>query len=210
MKRFTLPAVLAFVFLSCAPAAKVTETSQNELRETTRNVAQETAGDAAPAVSAKTSSYVNPMANTGLSLFPEPQALPDISFVALDGKVVSLSDYRGKVILLNFWATWCPPCKAEMPSIQRLSDKLAGTDFTVLAISVSETRSTVETFLVNNPYTFPIFLDESGQTSAGFVGRGIPTTYVVDKEGRAIAGIIGSKEWDEAPVLAALSTLAAK
>jgi thiol-disulfide isomerase/thioredoxin len=97
-----------------------------------------------------------------------------------------------------------------MPSIQSLSEKMAGKDFTVLAISVNEAKATVESFLSDNPYTFPIFLDESGQGSAGFVGRGIPTTYVVDKEGRAVAGIVGSKEWDDPAVVAALTALAAK
>ncbi|OHE61500.1 MAG: hypothetical protein A2Z99_09900 [Treponema sp. GWB1_62_6] len=201
MKRLFFFAASAFVFFSCSPGAG------------TAAPAQDVKGTTAPAAETATAKAVagaNPLDGIGLSVFPEPQDIPDISFVALDGSAKNLSSFRGKVVLLNFWATWCPPCKAEMPSIQRLSDKLAGKDFTVLAISVNESRATVEAFLAKNPYKFPIFLDETGQQSSGFVGRGIPTTYLVDKQGRALAGIIGSKEWDDPAVVAAFTALAAK
>ncbi len=143
----------------------------------------------------------------GLTVFPEPQALPDFTLPTPDGGKLTLSDMKGKVVFLNFWATWCPPCRAEMPSIEKLQKQMAGKDFSIFAVSVQEDPKTVKTFLDSTPYSFPIAMDSQGTVSSRFVGRGIPTTYLVDKQGRAIAGIIGSRQWDTAEVYEAFELL---
>jgi len=138
--------------------------------------------------------------------------VPDIDLSPLGGGVKKLSDYRGKALLLNFWATWCPPCRAEMPSMQRLRDALLsdGVAFEIIAVDVQEKAATVRDFVAENGYRFPIFLDEKGGLSARFVNGGIPTSYVVDKEGRGAGYITGSIEWDAEAAEAAFRLLAAE
>lgn len=152
--------------------------------------------------------YAEPMEALGFYVFPKPEPMPPFEVASLSGGPVGLGDASGKVVLLNFWATWCPPCRSEMPSIQRLGDSMAGLPFTVMAVSVAESASTVRAFLKTNPYTFPIYLDEGGQASSPFVSRGIPTTFVLDKQGRAIAGVIGARSYDDPEVLALFRSLA--
>ena len=145
--------------------------------------------------------YAERFEKLGFYVFPAPEALPSFSVRSLGGVETGVADKAGKVVLLNFWATWCPPCRTEMPSIQVLSDKLKGTAFEVMAISVAEKPETITGFLKENPYSYPMYLDESGAASAPFAGRGIPTTFVLDKQGRAIAGLVGARSYDGAEVL---------
>lgn len=143
----------------------------------------------------------------GFRVFPEPVPIPPFSVVSLDGKTVNSKDFKGSVTLLNFWATWCPPCQREMPSIQRLQDSMKGTSFKIVAISTGEKKDTVLKFLKTNPYTFPMYLDEKGKVGASFASQGIPTTYVLDKDGNAIAGISGSREYDDPKLIALFKEL---
>ena len=152
--------------------------------------------------------YAERFEKLGFYVFPAPEALPLFSVRSLKGAETGVADKAGKVVLLNFWATWCPPCRTEMPSIQVLSDKLKGTAFEVMAISVAEKHETVAGFLKENPYSYPIYLDESGSASAPFAGRGIPTTFVLDKQGRAIAGLVGARSYDGPEVLELFRELA--
>ncbi|MBU0928103.1 MAG: TlpA family protein disulfide reductase [Spirochaetes bacterium] len=152
--------------------------------------------------------YAKRFDELGFYSFPTPEPLPPFSVPDLSGKAKGLADLSGKVVLLNFWATWCPPCRQEMPSIQILHDTLEGAAFEVMAISVSEAPSVVANFVKANPYTFPLYLDESGSVSAPFVGRGIPTTFVLDKQGRAIAGVIGARSYDDPKVVSLFRELA--
>jgi thiol-disulfide isomerase/thioredoxin len=201
MVRATAILVSVFAFLSCAP------NSSRELQEKPPVASAEpNRMETATAVGGN-SSAVASLAALGLTVFPEPQPIPDIELVALDGTSMTLSAYEGKYVFLNFWATWCPPCREEMPSIQRMNDALAGEDFGVFAISVGEKKDTVASFLKSTPYTFPIALDESGAVSSMFAGRGIPTTYILDRQGRAIAGIIGARPWDGEEVFSTLKNL---
>lgn len=132
----------------------------------------------------------------GFSVFPEAQAIPAFNLRTTDGKNVSINDLKGKYVFLNFWATWCPPCQKEMPSMEALYAKFGKKNFTMLAVSVRENPKTVEKFLASRKYTFPIALDPDGAVSELFVGRGIPTTYILDPQGKAIAGLVGGREWD--------------
>ncbi|HUW69730.1 MAG TPA: TlpA disulfide reductase family protein [bacterium] len=152
--------------------------------------------------------YSDRLEALGFYVFPAPEPIPSFSVKTLKGADATLATLSGKVVLLNFWATWCPPCKMEMPSIQVLHEKMKGASFEIMAISVSEKPATVTDFLKNNPYTYPMYLDENGSASAPFASRGIPTTFILDKQGRAIAGIVGSRSYDGPEVLTLFKELA--
>lgn len=125
---------------------------------------------------------------------------PDFSVKSMEGKPIKLSDFRGKVVLLNFWATWCPPCRTEMPSIEILYQRYKPTDFQILAVSVQEELSVVKTFLAQNSYSFPIALDPNGEAAQLYGIRGIPTTFIIDQKGTLQGALVGGKDWAIPPV----------
>lgn len=151
---------------------------------------------------------VQRLAPLGFHVFPEPIALPPFSAQALSGQPFNTQNLPDKVILLNFWATWCPPCKKEMPSIERLKTLMKNEPFMIAAISVGESRETVSSFIQNNGYTFPVFLDPDNTLGRAFASQGIPTTYVVDRSGMVVAGIVGSRDYDEPELVEILKELA--
>jgi thiol-disulfide isomerase/thioredoxin len=128
-------------------------------------------------------------------------------------KPVTLKDYEGKVVLINIWATWCPPCRAEMPSMERLYKKLAGTDFRIAAVSVdgdlfyadkdNNTPAQVMAFSDGLGLTFDILHDPSGKIRRAYQIYAVPESYVLDREGVIIKRVIGAADW-EAPVNEAL------
>jgi thiol-disulfide isomerase/thioredoxin len=116
----------------------------------------------------------------------------DFTLEALSGGKVSLSSFRGKVVLLSFWATWCGPCKQEMPEMQALYQKLKSRGFEVVAVDMMEDKATVSKFVKTSGYTFPVLLDSTGEVGGGpYAARAIPTNYIVDKGGRLVARKIG-------------------
>lgn len=117
--------------------------------------------------------------------------LPDIN-----GLNVALSDFRGKIVLLNFWATWCPTCVAEMPAMQKLHRGLGEKDFAIVAISLGDSAEQVKDFFKKHKLTFTALLDSTGELGARFGLRGIPTTIILDKAGQAIGIAIGLRDWD--------------
>lgn len=138
-----------------------------------------------------------------------PEA-PDFTLSGPDGKPVKLSSLRGKVVLLNFWATWCPPCREEMPSMEKLYQSFRGRpDFVMLAVSSGETKAVVDQFLKKTPYSFPILLDPTGEVSAMYSISAIPTTYLIDAKGVVIAGIRGAHDWATPALLKELGGLLA-
>jgi thiol-disulfide isomerase/thioredoxin len=145
--------------------------------------------------------------DVGFTVFPEAQALPIINVPGLDGKPIDIKDFSGSYVILNFWATWCPPCKAEMPSMETFYKTFKDKKLTIFAISTGEKPDTVKTFIKANPHSFPIGLDSSGQLGAIFAGRGIPTTYIVNPEGKAIAGTIGGRDWMDKKTIEAFNSL---
>jgi len=128
---------------------------------------------------------------------------PDFELQDLDGQATSLSELWGSPVMLNFWATWCGPCRYEMPYLQEIYDEWSEKELVVLAIDVSESASTVERFLQAEGYSFPVLLDTRGVVGKKYNIRAIPTTYFIDKDG-IIQGIkIGafqSKEEIEASI----------
>jgi thiol-disulfide isomerase/thioredoxin len=116
----------------------------------------------------------------------------DFTLESLDGSKISLSSYRGKVVLLSFWATWCGPCKEEMPAMQALYVKLRSKGFEVVAVDMMEDKATVAKFVKTSGYTFPVLLDSTGSVGGGsYAARAIPTNYIVDKGGKLVARKIG-------------------
>jgi peroxiredoxin len=116
-------------------------------------------------------------------------AASGFTLTALDGKTYSLDTLRGKVVLLNFWATWCPPCRREMPDMDKLYQRLASKGLVVLAVS-DEKRETVEGFLAKQNYTFPVALDEGRKVNSAFGIQGIPNSFLFDREGKLVGEAI--------------------
>ncbi len=130
----------------------------------------------------------------------------DADLLDMNGKRVKLSDYSGKVIMLNLWASWCPPCKHEMPSIQKLYESYKSKNFVWLAVSQGENLDTVKNF-VSGVYTFPVFVDINNDVSGNYSTGSIPTTYIIDKDGYILAGFVGGREWNSPEVRELLDEL---
>ena len=140
-----------------------------------------------------------------LNLIELGSAAPQFHAIDLrTGRPVTIDDYKGKVVLLNIWATWCPPCRVEMPSMQHLHQKLAGTDFRLVAVSVDEEDSTVvNKFARQLGLTFEILHDQDGTIRGIYQTTGVPESFVIDRDGVIVKKIIGAADWD-APVNEAL------
>ncbi len=168
------------------------------------------AGQSGAAADPDLSKELAVLKSLGFHVFPKPVEIDPFTVPALTGGTMDSKSLKGKIVLFNFWATWCPPCKREMPSIETLWKTLKGEAFTIAAVSTGEKRKTVEDFIAQNRYTFPIFLDEGGSMGRIYATQGIPTTYVLDKQGRIVAGIVGSTEYDNPELIKALRAMAAK
>jgi thiol-disulfide isomerase/thioredoxin len=145
----------------------------------------------------------------GLLALREPTETIDFELEDLSGKKLKLSSFAGRVVLLNFWATWCGPCRAEIPSMQELYGKLSSLGLVVVAVNLQESKGTVAAFAKSSKMTFPILLDTQGEVGSTYGASAIPTTYVIDRRGLALAGIQGSMEWNTPAVEAYLRALLA-
>lgn len=132
----------------------------------------------------------------GMEPYPVALRAPPWRLAGLGGEPRGPADYKGRVVLLNFWASWCPPCRDEFPSLERLQQKLAGKDFTVVAVSVSDSPDGIGRFLGGRQPPFDILMDDDGKVSTAFRARGVPVTYLLDREGRIVAGKSGPQHWD--------------
>ena len=122
---------------------------------------------------------------------------PDFSLPLLDGdREIRLSDYRGQVVLVNFWATWCKPCEEEMPAMERLYRRLGPHGFEMLAVSVDEDMDAVRGFREKMSITFPLLLDPSQETAQAYQTMGFPESLLVDPEGNIVERYVGPREWD--------------
>jgi len=131
----------------------------------------------------------------------------DFSLPLLNGGNVSLSDYRGKVVILNFWATWCPPCRDEMPSMENLYQRFHDNGLEILAVDLGEDVRIVSQFIQFYGYTFPVLMDRSSRVGSLYGIASIPTSFIIDREGKIIARIVGSIQWDTARIIAAFDAL---
>jgi len=117
---------------------------------------------------------------------------PDFRLENLDGKSISLGDFRGKPVLINFWATWCPPCVSEMPFLQQVYEEWSGKGLVVLAINIGESPSEAKRFLQTHNLSLTVLLDTEGKTAEKYNITGIPTTFFVDSDGIIQQKIIGA------------------
>jgi len=124
----------------------------------------------------------------------EPEA-PDFTLQTLEGRTVTLSALRGQVVFLNFWATWCPPCREEMPSIERLYRALRDQGLVVLAVDVDESPERVAKFVKDFRLGFPVLLDAGSHVFSSYGAPGLPTTILIDRQGRVIGGALGPRDW---------------
>jgi peroxiredoxin len=143
----------------------------------------------------------------GLPLAGEKRPIIDFSLKLVDGRTISLSDFRGKVVFLNFWATWCPPCREEMPSMQALYRRFREQGLEILAVDIMENRKTVTNFLSDNDLTFPTVLDPDGRVSGSYGVQAVPATFIVDRDGKLILRAVGGRDWNTPAVIAAFEEL---
>jgi thiol-disulfide isomerase/thioredoxin len=127
-------------------------------------------------------------------------ATPPLVLQDLNGRTHRLADYRGKVVLVNFWATWCEPCRDEMPSIERLRQFLAGKPFEVLAVNIGEPLGRIERFLEKMPLGFPVLLDRDSGAAKAWKARVVPATFLVGPDGRIRYVHYGELDWSSEPV----------
>ena len=132
---------------------------------------------------------------------------PSLELMDLDNRVHRLADYRGKVVLVNFWATWCGPCRDEMPSIQELKRKLAGRPFVVLAVNLDEPESRIRKFLTEVKVDFPVLLDPERKVSKGWDARILPASFVVGPDGRIRYSLVGEINWGHDLVVGRITEL---
>jgi peroxiredoxin len=138
----------------------------------------------------------------GPAVLEEGRPAPDFTLPGLDGESVSLSDYRGKVVLLNIWATWCLPCVAEMPSMEKLYNQLKGDPFEILAVSIDTAgTSAVAPFMRKHRLTFPVLIDTQGITRIVYNTTGVPESFIINKQGLLAKKIIGPLDWASSDVL---------
>jgi len=137
----------------------------------------------------------------------KPVAAPALALKDVNGRDHRLADYRGSVLVLNFWATWCEPCREEMPSLDRLAARFEGRAFAVLAVDVGEGEGRVNAFLDKVPVRFPVLLDRDSAVMKAWGVRVLPTTLVVDAQQRIRFRVVGEAAWDAPDLVAELSAL---
>ena len=137
---------------------------------------------------------------------------PNFTLPGIDGKKVSLADYKGKVVFLNIWATWCPTCREEMPSMEKLYEQLKGKDFEILTVSVDASGAkAVAPFMKAHKLTFPVLLDTSGGTIQNLYGTtGVPESFIIDKAGIIEKIVIGPIDWSTPEVVSFFKNLLQK
>lgn len=123
---------------------------------------------------------------------------PALKLNDINGQSHDLAALKGKVVLINFWATWCPPCRREMPSMARLAKKLSGKSFIVLAVDIGEDADTIQNFIsqLDSSLPFPILLDPDGKIMQTWKISGLPMTHLIDRNGRIAYSAVGGREFD--------------
>ena len=148
-------------------------------------------------------SVTDAMRELDLATPPVPRAAEDFTLPMPDGRPFRLSDQRGKVVLINFWATWCPPCRQEMPSMERLYAGQKGRAFSLVAVSLDARPAAVTPYLSQGGFTFPVALDPGMDLASAYGVRALPASFIVDRLGVIVAMALGPRDWD-APAARAL------
>jgi thiol-disulfide isomerase/thioredoxin len=196
-----LAAIAGFgtVYLSFAPS------DNGRSGETVAAPPESASPTAAPGARSPLAS-LNKGAMAPLVVRPEPIDLPEFSF-AVDGATKTLEDFAGKVVLMNIWATWCVPCREEMPALDKLEAKLGGEDFAVVAVNIDKGGpEKAAGFLKETGAThLPLYTDPTGKLFATLKAVGMPTTLIVDRQGREIARLVGPADWASPEALAVIA-----
>jgi thiol-disulfide isomerase/thioredoxin len=149
--------------------------------------------------------------DAGLPLLREQVSLRDFSLpLAAQGRPernISPGGLKGKVVFLNFWATWCGPCRDEMPSMEALYSRYRENGLEILAVNIQEPEGEVLAFMGNNSLSFPAVLDRDGRVSASYGVQAIPSSFIINREGKIIARVVGSIDWDTPKIRGALELL---
>lgn len=135
---------------------------------------------------------------------------PEFNGQLVDGREVSLASLHGKVVLLNFWATWCLECRTEMPAFEQLHREFSDKGLAVMAINARESTAAIREYAKERGLTFPLILDPSGKINSIYGVVGLPTTFLIARDGRAVALAIGPREWSQNPARAVIQALLAE
>ena len=135
-----------------------------------------------------------------MDMIPDEPPATDFELAGVDGKSHRLSDFRGKMVLINFWATWCRPCRKEMPSLDKLDRKLREKGLVVFAVHVGPSTDNIKKFLTTTPVGLQILINEAIGLP-GWRVTGLPVTYLVNRKGRLIAWALGERQWDSAQMI---------
>jgi len=139
--------------------------------------------------------------------YPRATLAPEFSGQALDGRQLALAGLRGKVVIVNFWASWCVECRREMPALERLHRDLASRGLAVVGINAREARETVSRYGTDLELSFPLVLDPTGTIGTVYGVIALPTTFVLGRDGRAVALGVGPREWASAPARSIIQLL---
>lgn len=141
----------------------------------------------------------------------EGNQAPDFTLNTLNGELVKLSDLKGQVVIVNFWATWCPPCREEIPSMMRLNAAMAGKPFRMLCVSIDEGgKLAVEEFFRKSGFSLPVLMDADKRVGKLYGITGVPETFVIDRRGVILKKVVGAMEWDRPDVIAFLNDVLSK
>jgi thiol-disulfide isomerase/thioredoxin len=204
-KTIFLALVAATLASSCAPRTESTAGDE----AAPAGVAATAAPAPAPTAAVPVAEIRDLMIAAGLAVPKDPMPADDFALSSLEGANVKLSDYRGKVVFLNFWATWCPPCRSEMPSMERLSLKLKAGGLEILAVDLQESKEKVQKFVKENGISCTVLLDAAGGVGGAWGAQSIPTTYLIDRKGGILARAIGGREWDSPEMIALFEAILA-
>ena len=195
-RNATTRMLLLVAVAATAAAAVLLALVWNELRT-------EAPASLSPASATSSLSEKAPPANFSFTPVDPPRPLPELDFTDGAGRAMTFADFRGRVILLNLWATWCVPCRKEMPTLDRLQARLGGPDFQVVPLSIDrQGLSVVKPFYKElGLKSLGIYVDQSGKAASDLGAIGIPTTLLVDRQGREIGRKVGPADWDSPAIV---------
>ena len=145
-----------------------------------------------------------------LSTYPRATKPPEFNGSTIDGRTVSLASLGGKVVLLNFWATWCQECRPEMPMFEQMHREFAAKGLSVVGINAREGTVAIRAYAKELRLTFPLVLDPKGEINAAYGVIGLPATFLIGRDGRAVARAVGPREWSSAPAKRIIQALLAE
>jgi peroxiredoxin len=148
-----------------------------------------------------TASSLGLAARTAITHIKEKPEAPGFILKDMDGNKYSQDSFAGMPVIINFWATWCPPCRAELPAMNRAWAKVKDKGVAMIAVNVGEDEDTIFSFQADYPIDFTILLDQDGKTIKRWPVRGLPTTFVLDPQGRLVYRAVGGRDWDDDALL---------